>query len=58
MYVDGVLENTSDFFVVGVDDELQTLVVSAVVLFESIAEGLTNGGTVALSEFLTHAFQV
>ena len=51
MYVYGVLENASDFFVVGVDDELQTLVVTAVdnVLFESVVEDLINGGTAALS---------
>ena len=44
MYVYGVLENASDFFVVGVDEELQTLVVTAVdnVQFESVAEGLVN----------------
>ena len=54
MYVYGVLDNASDFFVVGVDDELQTLVVTAVdnVIFESFAEGLINGGTAALSGFL------
>ena len=54
MYVHCVLENVSDFFVVGVDDELQTLVVTAVdnVLFESVVEGLINGGTAALSGFL------
>ena len=46
VYVHGVLENASDFFVIGVDGELQTLVVTAVdnVLFESVAEGLINGG--------------
>ena len=51
MYVHGVLENASDFFIVGVDEELQTLVVTAVdnVLLQSIAEGRINGGTAALS---------
>ena len=50
VYVHGVLENASDFFVVGVDEVLQTLVVTAVdnVLLQSIAEGLINGGTAAL----------
>ena len=54
VYVYGVLENASDFFVVGVDEELQTLVVTAVdnVLFENVAPGLVNGGTAALSGFL------
>ena len=54
MYVHGVLENASDFFIVGVDEELQTLVVIAVdnVLLKSIALGLINGGTAALSSFL------
>ena len=51
MYVYGVLENAWDFFVIGVDEELQTLVVTAVdnVLFKSVAQGLINGGTAALS---------
>ena len=51
MYVHGVLENASDFVVIGVDEELQTLVVTAVdnVLFKSIAQGLINGETIALS---------
>ena len=51
MYVHGVLANASDLFVVGVDEVLQTLVVTAVdnVLLQSIAEGLINGGTAALS---------
>ena len=51
MYVYGVLENASNFFVIGVDEELQTLVVTIVdsVLFKSIAQGLINGGTAALS---------
>ena len=51
MYVHSVLENATDFFVVGVDEELQTLVVTAVdnVLFKSFAQGLANGGTAALS---------
>ena len=54
VYVHGVLENASDFFIVGVDEVLQTLVVTAVdnVLLQSLAEGLINGGTAALSEFL------
>ena len=54
MYVHGVLENAPDFFVVRVDDELQTLAVTAVdnVLFESVAQGLVHGGTAALSGFL------
>ena len=54
MYVYGVLENAADFFVVGVDDELHTLVVTTVdnVLFESVAQVLINGRTAALSEFL------
>ena len=54
MYVHGVLENASDFFVVGVDEELKTLIVTAIdnVLFESVAQGLINGGTDALSGFL------
>ena len=54
MYVYGVLKNASYFFVVGVDDELQTLVITAVdnVLFESVVEGLINGGTATLSGFL------
>ena len=51
VYVHGVLENASDFFIVGVDEELQTLVVTAVdnVLLQSLAEGLINGGTATLS---------
>ena len=51
MYVHGVLENASDFFIVEVDEELQTLVLTAVdnVLLQSIAEGLINGETEALS---------
>ena len=51
VYVHGVLENASDFFIVGVNEVLQTLVVTAVdnVLLERIAEGLINGGTAALS---------
>ena len=54
MYDHSVLENASDFFVVGVDEELQTLVVTDGdnVLFGSVAEGLINGGTAALSGFL------
>ena len=54
VYVHGVLENASDFFIVGVDEELQTLVVTAVdnVLLQSLAQGLINGGTAALSGFL------
>ena len=54
LYVHSVLENASDFFIVGVDEELQTLVVTAVdnVLLQSLAEGLLNGRTTALSEFL------
>ena len=53
MYVHGVLENASDFFVSGVDEELQTLVVIAVdnVLLNSIAQGLVNEETAALSLF-------
>ena len=52
--VHGVLENASDFFIVGVDEVLQTLVVTAVdnVLLQSLAEGLINEGTTALSGFL------
>ena len=52
MYVHGVLENASDFLIVGVDEK--TLVVTAVdnVLLQSIAEGLINGGTAALCGFL------
>ena len=51
MYAYGVLENASDFFVIGVDEELHTLVVTAVdnVLFKSFVQGLINGITVALS---------
>ena len=51
MYVYGVLKNPSDFFVIGVDEELQTLVVIAVdnVLLKSVSQGLINGGTAALS---------
>ena len=54
MYLHGVLEIVSYFFIVGVDEELQTLVISAVdkVLLQSIAESLINGGTAALSGFL------
>ena len=54
VYLDGVLENASDFAVVGVDEELQTLVVTAVdnVLLKSVAQDLANGGTAALSGFL------
>ena len=54
VYVHGVLENASDFFIVGVDEELQTLVVTAVdnVLLQSLAQGLINGRTAALSGFL------
>ena len=54
VYVHGVLENASDFFIVGVDEVLQTLVVTAVdnVLLQSLAKCLINGGTTALSEFL------
>ena len=54
MYVYGVLKNESDFFVIAVDEELQTLVVTTVdnVLFESVAQGLINGGPAALSGFL------
>ena len=53
MCVHGILENATDFFVIRVDEELQTLVVTAVdnVLFQSVAQGLVNGGTAALSEF-------
>ena len=53
MYVHGVLKNASDFFIVGVDEELQTLVITAVdnVLLQSMVEGLINGGTAALSGF-------
>ena len=42
MYVHGVQENASDFFIVGVDEELQTLVVTAVdnVLLQSLAVGI------------------
>ena len=51
MYVYGVLENASDFFVIGVDEELQTLVVIAFdnVLLKSVAHGLINAGSAALS---------
>ena len=54
MYVYGVLKNASDFFVIGVDEELQSLVVTAVdnVLFKGVAQGHINGGTAALSGFL------
>ena len=60
MYVNGVLENASDFFVIGVDEELQTLVVTAVanVLFKSVAQGLINGGTARGVDFLKHALQI
>ena len=53
MYVYGVLKNASDFFIIRVDEELQTLVVAAVdkVLFQCVAHGLVNGGTSALSRF-------
>ena len=51
MYVYGVLKNASDFFVIGVDEELQSLVVTAVdnVLFKGVAQDHINGGTAALS---------
>ena len=54
VYVQAMLENASDFFIVGVDEELQTLVVTAVdnVLFQSVTQGLINGRTAALSGFL------
>ena len=44
MYVYGVLKNTSDFFIIRVDEEFQTLVVADVdsVLFQSIAQVLVN----------------
>ena len=60
MYVYGVLKNSSDFFVIGVYEELQTLVFTAVdnVLVQSVAQGLVNGGSVALSGFFTHALQI
>ena len=50
MYVYGILKNASDFFVIRVDEELQTRVVAAVenVLFRSVAHGLIIGGTAAL----------
>ena len=53
VYVQGVLENASDFFIVGVDEVLQTLVVTAVdnVLLQSLAKCLINGRAAALSEF-------
>ena len=53
MYVHGILENATDFFVIRVDEELQTLIVTAVdsVLFQSVAQGLVNGETAALSGF-------
>ena len=52
MYIHGVLENASDIFIVGVDEELQTLVVTAVdnVLLQSLADGLINGRAAALSK--------
>ena len=39
------------YFVIRVDEELQTLVVAAVdnVLFQSVEQGLINRGTAALS---------
>ena len=44
MYVYGILKNASNFFVIGVDEELQSLVVAAVdnVLFHSVVQGLVN----------------
>ena len=53
MYVNGFLENASDFFIIRADEEFQTLVVVAVdkVLFQSAAQGHVNGGSVALSRF-------
>ena len=53
MYIHGVLENATDFFAIVVYEELQTLVVTAVdnVLFQSVAQGLVNRGSVALSGF-------
>ena len=47
------LLNATDFFVIRVDEELQTLVVTFVdnVLFQSVAQGFVNGGTAALSGF-------
>ena len=47
VYVHGVLENASDFYIVGVDEVLQTLVVTAVdnVLLQSLAKCLINGGS-------------
>ena len=51
MYVYGVLKNASDFFIIRVDEEFQTLVVAAIdnLLFQSVAQGLVNSGTAALS---------
>ena len=50
MHVHGVLKNASDLFVIGVDEVLQTLLVTAVdnVLLQSVVEGLINGETAAL----------
>ena len=51
MYVYGILENATDFFVIRVDEELKTLVVATVdnVSFQSVEQGLINRGTAALS---------
>ena len=47
------MENASDFFIIRVGEELQTLVVSAgdKGQYQSVAQGLVNGGTAALSRF-------
>ena len=45
------MENASDFLVIRVDEELETMVVAAVdnVLCQSVAQGLINRETAALS---------
>ena len=48
MYVGAILNHTSYFFVIGLDEELQTPVVAV----ENVAQGLINRGIAALSLFL------
>ena len=50
VYVYGVLKNSSDCFIIGVDEELYTLVITTVdnMFFYGVAQGLASGGTAAL----------
>ena len=50
VYVYCVLKNASDCFIIEVDEEFKTLVITAIddVFFYGVAQGLVSGGTAVL----------